>query len=92
MPVFSMYRDSCRIFVYLLRSDHAISLNGDVLVGLEGVDCVVGELGTVYKVLVRRFDGSMMGRDRGAWDKALCSGRDVREALDQLELVCDLAA
>jgi hypothetical protein len=55
MPVFRMYRASCRIVVYLLRRDLAISLYGDVIVGREGVDCVCGELGTVYGMLTSRF-------------------------------------
>lgn len=50
MPIFRMYRGSCHIVVYLLRRDLAISLYGDVLVGLEGVDCVCGELDTVYEL------------------------------------------
>jgi hypothetical protein len=50
MPVFRMYRNSCRMFVCLLSLDLTIGLNGDVLVGFEGVDCVFGEFGAVCVV------------------------------------------
>lgn len=56
MPMFRMYRDPCHIVVYLLRRDLAIGLDSDVLIGLEGVDLVCRELGTVYQVLVSWFE------------------------------------
>lgn len=48
--LFRMYRMFCRIVLSLLRLDLAISLDGDVIVGLEGVNCVFGELGTAMMI------------------------------------------
>jgi hypothetical protein len=62
----------------LLGLDLAVVLDADVLVGGQGVDLVVGERGTTIVSL----DSTESIRFRV----------DIRETLDKLELVLDLAA
>lgn len=64
----------------LLGSDLSVVLNVDMVVGREGVDLVFRELGTVVCQLM------CMQSQEGS-----CR-RDIREALDQLELGGNLAA
>ena len=64
----------------LLGSDLGVLLDGDLVVGLEGGDEVVGELSAVQASAY------------GHGEKYDICNENVREALDQLELVCDLAA
>ena len=64
----------------LLGSDLGVLLDGDLVVGLKGGDEVVGELSAVQ--------ASAYGHE----ERHGAGSRNIREALDQLELVCDLAA
>ena len=74
----SLYPSLIPSLCRLLGSDLRVLLNSDLVVGLEGGDEVVGELGTRTGVSMFATVGSKL--------------RDVRETLDQLELVGDLAA
>jgi hypothetical protein len=65
---------------YLLGSDLGVLLDGDLVVRLKGGDEVVGELSTVQASACGHVERHEAGSE------------NVREALDQLELVCDLAA